>query len=218
MQENQESVKYSVLSIKHLESTVEQLHIKSRECQKDMYEVLEYLRHTNRFRENPRYKKASFWEYLSDRFNILENTYRESVRIFNKFPEHALEYGVGMVAKIDRVCGSKKVGKVMEEISKETIAHKRPLNRVSIETIIQNNRATEKIKKEITDWKAMYLAEQLAHEKTKVALREAMCVIKKQDEQIVKLKTRAEMLNQVKDLFVNFESIPIYREGIVARV
>ncbi len=201
-----EPTKYDALSISDLEGKIEKMFTLSRESQKEMYEVLEYLRTSGRFKENTRYKKALFWEYLEDRFTIRQGTYRENVRAFVKFPSHAVEYGVGIVTKIDRVCGSKKIGKVMEEIAKEAATHKKPLNRASIESIIQKHRARRAIKKAITDWKAMYETEKAAHEKTKAALKVAMTAIKERDEQIEKLKNTAAKFNKVRTILDSFGS------------
>ena len=193
--------KYDALTINDLEGKVEQAHILSRESQKDMYEVLEYLRMSGRFRENARYKKASFWEYLEDRFTIRQGTYRENVFAFAKFPEYAVEYGIGLVTKIGRVCGSKKIGKVFEEIARESASHKKSLNRASIEIIIQKQRATERIEKKITDWKAMYEHEKAAHDSTRESLKIAVATVKELNEQVDKLKRTAETFDKVRTIF-----------------
>jgi hypothetical protein len=200
-QEEKKVTKYDGVSITELETKIEKLHILSREHQKEMYECLEYLRTSYRYKENPHYKKSSFWAYLEDRFTIREGTYRENVRAFSKFPTYAIEYGVGMVAKIDRVCGGMKVDKVISEIQHEAAAHKTPMSRKNMETIIEKYRKTPKVKREITDWKAMYEHEKATHDKTKEALRVAMKKINELNEQIEKLKVTAQTVTSIRKLF-----------------
>jgi hypothetical protein len=193
-----EPTKYDALSIGDLEGKVEKMFTLSRESQREMYEVLEYLRTSGRFKENHRYKKTSFWDYLEDRFTIRQGTYRENVRAFLKFPEYAVEYGVGIVTKIDRVCGSKKIGKVLDEITKEAATRKKSINRAFIEAIIQKHRIAPAITKTITDWRAMYEAERAAHDATKVNLKIAVAKVKELQEQVEKLKETAGVLDRVR--------------------
>lgn len=200
MEEVKKNPKYDGMTISELESDVEKFHLSSREFQKEMFERLEYLRMTNRYKENLRYKTSSFWMYLEDRFTIRENTYRENVRAYSKFPEYTLEYGVGLVSKVNRVCGPMKVEKVMSEIRDMAANRKTPLSRGKMETIIKKH-ATPQIKKTITDWKAMYEAEKLAHDRTKEALKVAMKTVKERDEQIERLKVTAQKVTRIRKIF-----------------
>jgi hypothetical protein len=196
---------FDSLSIVELEKRVEQNHLLSREAQKEMYVMLEYLRTSNRYKENPRYKKSLFWEYLEDRFTIRQGTYRENARAFLKYPEYAVEYGVGLVTKIDRVCGKTKVDKVIGVIAKETATHKKPLDRTAIENIIQANRSTPRIEKVITDWKAMYEAERAGHEETKKALKVAVATVNELRQQVDMLKRTAETFGKVRDVLEGYD-------------
>ena len=213
MNETEKNQKYDGITISELEGKIEKLHILSREHQKEMYECLEYLRMTGRYKENPRYKKSSFWMYLEDRFTIREGSYRGNVRAFTKFPKYTLEYGVGMVSKIDRLCGGMKVDKVISEIQQEATSHKTPLSRDKMESIIQKYRSV-KNKKEKPDWKTMYEHEKAAHETTKEALRFAMKKIKELNEQIEKLKVTAHTVTSIKRIF-DKEKYPIQHPSTV---
>ena len=176
--------------IEAIETEVERLNQSSREQLKEMYEILEYLRTTNRFKENKAYKKSSFWTYLQDRFAIREGTFRENSRAFLKHPQESVEYGVGLVAKVQRVCKPEKIKPVFEQIKTEQSKRKTPLNRQRIEEIIQSNaKKSEKIQKTITDWQAMYNAEMIAHEQTRENLRDAMDTITMLKKQIERLKS-----------------------------
>ncbi len=210
--EEKKNPKYDGITITELEAKVEQFRTQSRENQKEMYECLEYLRLSNRFKENPRYKKATFWVYLEDRFTIRENTYRENMRAFSKFPEYSCEYGVGMVAKVDRECGGMRVEKVFSEIQREAAIHKTPLSRAKMGDIIQKNRLTRKIEKKITDWKSMYVHEKAAHDQTKAALRTAVRKVEELNEQIAKLRPAAQNIISIREL-LNRQDKPVMRQA-----
>jgi len=196
-----EPLKFDGIPLQELETKIETLHIASRELQKEMYEVLEYLRITKRYKENPVYVKSTFWQYLEDRFTIRPGTYRENVFAFTKHPEASVQLGVGLVSKINRLCGNVKAKKVIDEIQKAGESSKKPLPRAKIETVIQKNTDPERLKKrEITDWKAMYEAEISAHENTKESLRVAVARVKELEEQVERLKMTASMITSIREI------------------
>ena len=182
--------KFDSMSIYELESSVETSSRLAKEHQLDMYSTLEYLRMTCRYKENAAYSKASFWRYLEDRFLIKEKAYRDNVRVYTKFPEHALTYGPGVISRIDRICGSTKVEKVVSEIKRAITSRKKEPSCDVIDNIIASNRSTRKIEKTITDWKAMYEHENVAHLATKQLLKEANETIKVLNAQVVRLKAK----------------------------
>ena len=192
--------KYDKIVLAQLETRVVTLHSMSRESQKEMYEILEYLRVSVRFRENPVNKKSTFWQYLDDRFTILENTFRQNVRAFNKYPEASVKHGVGLVAKIGRQCGGPKTKAVLSEIKAADEKRKTPLTRANIETIIQKH-AKPKIEKKITDWQSMYHRELAAHDQTKESLRVAVARVHELSDQVEKLKNTALVVSGIRDVF-----------------
>ena len=198
--------KYAKLGILELEARVESAHQLAREAQMEMYEILEYLRHSSRFKENPGHKKTTFWQYLEDRFTIRQGTYRENVRAFIKYPQPALDYGVGVVTKVVRLC-ERKAPKVFEELKKTAASHKKPLPRAAIETIIQKHRTAPKIEKTITDWRAMYEAEWSMHEATRKELVMANMIIADQAVQIDKLKRTVEDFGRVRAVVVEHDKM-----------
>ena len=192
--------KYDNLSIQELEAVVFMKAKLSRESLKEMYEVLEYLRMSNRYKENPGYKKSSFWTYLDDMFKIREGTYRKSVKAYIKFPNYCDEYGHGTITKISQLCGSGNVDYVIGEIKKAQAKHKKPLQREYIETIINLHRSRPKIERVISDWKSMYEVEKAAHATTLELLRESMKTIEKLNAQIAKLKGTAVAFGNMKKI------------------
>lgn len=177
---------YKKMKIEDIEKTVDVSVKQSRQSLTTVYETLEYLRTSKRFRENQMYKKATFWEYIEDRFTIREKTFRENVDAFLKYPEESLEFGVGLVSRVKRQCGKKNAKRVFQKIKVEQEKRKRPLRRDQIDNII--NAESPKIKRSITAWREMYKAEKIAHEQTRAALKEAMNEIDRKDTQIEKLK------------------------------
>lgn len=202
-EEKQELKKASELEkmdIKEIEIKIEELRLLSRENQKEMYEYLEYLRMTNRYKENALYKKSSFWEYLEDRFTIREATYRGNVRAFTKFPQDAKKFGVGLISKIDKVCGSIKIGDVLSEIHKEINEHKKPISRKKITNIILKHKLSTKTKEKSPNWKMLYENEKAAHERTKEDLKTLMNENKELKEQNEKLKVTAQMTHDIRKI------------------
>lgn len=180
--------KYDCMTINELESMIEAAFRSARDAQKEMYGMLYYLYTTKRFRQNPRYKKAAFETYLEDRFTIRMGTFRENVKAYVNYPDFAVEYGAGLVTKISNVCGSKKISKVISEITKEEKTRKNDLNRSKIEEIIQRNATPTKVKHEVTDWRGMYEREREAHMKTIESLKAAGKRIIELEDQVRRLK------------------------------
>lgn len=111
--------KFEKVDIGTLEKMADDARSQSRIQQKEFVEILFYLRISKRWKENKRYAKSSFWIYIEDLFNMRRNTYMENERAFVKFANETVEYGVGLVAKIDRACKSTDVKKVFQEIDKD---------------------------------------------------------------------------------------------------
>jgi hypothetical protein len=209
----EEEKKFGKMNIGEIEGKIRKLSLMSKENQFEMYRYLEYLRMSERYKENPQYKKSSFWQYVQDMFNILQNTYRENVFAFFKFPEHTKQYGVGLITKIQRECGKLKVDTVIAEIKKEAELRKKPFPRNKIDEVILRYRSPDKKKPEKVDWKALYEHERIAHENTKKALKDAMMRIKELNEQIAKLKESAKKLHQIKT-FIK-EEIPRKQQQVI---
>jgi predicted nucleic acid-binding Zn-ribbon protein len=75
--------------------------------------------------------------------------------------------------------------------------------RDKIEAVIEKHQTPKHmaaIKKEHTDWRAMYQAESTAHEATKQKLKEARKLIAELEDQISKLKVTASIVPQIRHL------------------
>ena len=157
---------YDTLTIVKLESMVIEKNEASLSSKKEMVETLIYLKTSKRFRENKVYAKASFDHYIFDRFNIRPKTFREMQKAFTRHPEETVHYGVGTVARIQRECGQKNAGNVLNEMRKTETAVK-VLKYNKIDDIIKKYAKPRPEKKIITDWKSKYENEAMAHETTK---------------------------------------------------
>mgnify|MGYP003436705980 FL=1 len=153
---------------------------------------------SGRYKENKRYEKATFYNYINDRFNIRTNTYMEMQMAFIKFPKETREFGVGVVSRVMRDCGAVKVKSVLEKLNSAPEASKTILKRAKIEEIIQSNSKPKPIKKEITDWRLMYETELRNHEATKTKLHEALMTIRELNNQIKKLKMTAQRITDIR--------------------
>jgi len=191
---------FAGLPISDLESYVDNCIVDARVAQKEMVEVLLYLKVTGRYKENKRYERATFYQYIEDRFNIRKGTYMEMQRAFAKFPQETVEFGVGLVSKVIRQCGPVRSGKVLADLLKAKETAKTELKRAKIEKIIQDN-TTRRIKKSFTDWRAMYEAEAAAHQKTKDDLSAAYARINELEEQVVRLERTAERYSEIRRVF-----------------
>lgn len=188
--------KYDGKLIDVLETQAGECRLLSRKNDREFIEILYYLKVTNRYKENKRYCKETFYSYIKDRFSLLKGTFEEKRKVYGDYPDEAGIYGPGLVAKTLKVCGSQNVKEVFTQICKAEENRKTPLSRERIDSIIEQNRT--EIKKEIKDWRAMYLAEVAAHEKTKVYLQEAMKKVKLLEGQIERLKKTAESFSVIR--------------------
>ena len=195
-----EKNKFDKFSINELETKVEESAKDARDAQKMQIEVLFYLKVSGRYKENKRYEKSSFYNYIEDRFNIRQGTYMEMQVAFIKFPNETREFGVGVVARVMRDCGAVKAKSVFEKLNTEKERTLTTLKRAKIESIIQSNAKPKPIKKEITDWRLMYETESRAHEETKEKLKEAYSTIRKLQDQINKLKVTAQRITDIRTI------------------
>lgn len=178
---------FNKMDINTLENMVTEYRDVYRNAQYKMIEILIYLEAKGRFKENKRYATSSFRQYLEDRFYIKFPYYQDMKYAHIKFPEETKEYGIGLVSKVVNKCGRIKARKVLDKISTKRAALKNEMPRYKIDQIIDEN-ALPKIEKTITDWHAMYEAERVAHDKTKLNLREALDTINELRAQVEKLK------------------------------
>jgi hypothetical protein len=132
-----ETKENQILSLNVIEKETKEKQILSLEASKKTIFALRHLEVTGRWKENPVYRKSSFKEYLLGFHNIREDNYRDSFRAFDRFEKETMKYGIGIISKIFRECGTKKERQVLDEIQKAERKLKNPIKKDKIETIIQ---------------------------------------------------------------------------------
>lgn len=88
-------------------------------CEKEFIEALYYLDFKKLFRKDKRYKKASFEEYISDRFDLSYQRYRDLLKVYGIFPQEADKYGIGAVRKAIKMMGLRKAEAVFKLLKKK---------------------------------------------------------------------------------------------------
>ncbi len=104
---------------------------------KKIIEGLQYLEVSKRYKENKVYSRASFKSYLDGEFSMHDSTYRELVKAYIRHPDETLKFGVGVVRKINQLCGL-RAKKAFAKIEKAK-------THAQIERIIQEHRNSKDI-------------------------------------------------------------------------
>ena len=186
------------MTIDQIESRIDGNIAKARTADQYMIESLIYLKTSGRYKENKRYERATFYDYVQDRFNLTRTKYMEMQAAYIRFPKECKSEGVGFVARVMRRCSSQNAAQAMAHINRAKAGAKKELKFEKIEAIIADH--TPKIEKKFTDYKAMYAAEVAAHAKTKEALKAAMTRNAELEEQNEKLKLTAARFKDMREM------------------
>ena len=191
--------KYANKSLKEVEKSLDGFNAKSHESRKSFILGLYYLKCSTRYKEDKRYKTTSFENYALERHNIGERRFRDELQAFVKYEPGSKSLGVGMVIKIGKKCGAKKVPVVLKEIAAIEKEVKRPLDRKQINSVIWDNRKPAVKKAATGPTKAEY---KTTLTNTRQELSTKYNMIKEQADQIDKLKktviARDEMIAEYK--------------------
>lgn len=189
-------------TIDAIEENIGKLKESSRDAQVKMYEMLYYLERSRRYKENKRYTKSDFKQYIEDRHGIAYYTYLENRKASVNFRQEVVDFGVGLVSKATRMCGVDKVADVFNEVRKlDEVGKRECVPRKKVEEILILNAKPEKlIKKEHNDWRAMYENEKAEHDRTKALCRS----LSKENEA---LKRQVEKLKESSKIGVLFKQI-----------
>ena len=179
--------RYDGKKIGEIEGEIKTNHNLSIEGQREMTFALTYLRITGRYKENPLYRESSFAAYLIGQYNMREATFMERERAFLHFYDETKRYGVGLVAKVHRLCGAKKEAVVFKAIKKAEDALQTPIKQEKIESIIIAHAPPPKEKPIRVDWEEKYNREYAAHQETKHQLLEAKDQIEKLKKTVLEL-------------------------------
>jgi len=103
----------TILTIENMATTAANRALSHR---KIFIEILFYLERTNRFRENKRFKKATFGQYISDLFYLRYGTYFVERNAFAKHSVEVHTLGIGVVKRIQEKCKTNKLQTVFGAI------------------------------------------------------------------------------------------------------
>jgi len=182
--------KYDSQPIKAIEKEAKTTQVQAKDVYGNFVEILFYLERTQRFKENPLYKKSTFNGYLSFEYGLLYNSYHEKRLAMSNFPEFSKKYTPQLYSAIKKKCGSDKVAGVVKEIEAKDAKLKRPLDRAGIQEIIDKNRKPVKPKAEKPDVK-MLQDKVITFQESSKKLEK---VVMTKDEQITKLKATVKRL------------------------
>ncbi len=162
--------------------------------------VLYYLKVTKRYKENRRFAKATFGQYIDEVFGIREGTFMEWQRAVITYPEESKRHNIGLVAKVAKTCGPIKSKAAFAAIDEVVKSAKKdgPVVRKKIDAVVESFRAKPKIKREVNDYKAMYEREFAAHEAAKGRIRELEAENAELTGQVKKLKRTAERFTEIR--------------------
>lgn len=111
--------KNDALTIDQIETLTDAALKNSTEGRREFIMNLFYLQKTERFKENKRYKKASFETYIKDRHRISFNAYMNERTAFTMFLPEIEKHGLDPIIKIRDKCGTGNIKKVSDILSKE---------------------------------------------------------------------------------------------------
>jgi len=145
--------------------------------------LLYYLDRTSRYKQNARFKNATFEQYIFDMFGLTIGTYEKERVAFIANPDETEKYGVGVVSKARKDCGVPAMQRVFVDLDKE-----KKLSRDKIIATI--NKHARPVPERIPKPSASELQAEV-YRKDKIIAHQ-VSVIKDQAEQIMRLKEALE--------------------------
>jgi len=179
--------KYDTRSITQIETEAAREKILELRHQKNFIRALYYLDYTKRFRENPRFKNASFNEYVKTMFDLSPGRYGDLKLAFIGAPVEAVKYGPSIPIAAHHRCGAVGKEKVFNDLASVPIEKVTP---ALVEKVIAKHEKPElKAKREepvVAKPTVESLMRQLSQKDEIIAEQERTII--EQHEQIKKLK------------------------------
>jgi protoporphyrinogen oxidase len=198
-----------VKSINEIEQEAFKYQTNYVEARREFIQIMLYLEQTERFKENPKFKKASFSEYLRDQYGITYHQYYTERIAYGKYSDKVDEYGFGVVNRIVKTIPKEKQPKVFSVLDKKRKSRKTELSPAEVDSVtksFQKKRKKKKVptpsqmkkselEKEVTDLRAYCNALEKEREelyaqvaKLKKAVIAKENIIKDKDIEILRLK------------------------------
>jgi len=138
--------KYQDSSVEKIETACQALRLSYTNARQSFIEMLFYLHETKRFRENPKFKKAIFKDYIWGMFSITEAQYYKERKAFALYPKEVEKNGIGTVVKVVSLIKTENHAKVFDTIKSIQVKRKTPVKQHEINRIIENHITKKKIK------------------------------------------------------------------------
>lgn len=126
-------------TISQIEDGAKEAMATSMATRREFIETMYYLERTGRWKENVRFREASFGTYLRDIYMLTIGTYDQERIAFIKHPLESNEFGIGTVVNARKRCPALEVPKVFEEIRAVQQKTGRPANHIAIGKIIEGH-------------------------------------------------------------------------------
>ena len=176
--------KYKTMSISDLEMECQSCQGAEMAARKRFIGILGYLKITKRYRENVRFKQASFGVYLEQKFYMSERKFNDERLAFNQYADRCQETSVATVVKIIKKVPVLNHYKVFDKIVRAKKKANGEISQYRVEKIIDQFTPTPKAKpggKTIREYEAEIVD-------LKARLMDAEATIKGQEEQIERLE------------------------------
>lgn len=202
-------------TIQEIEAEATSLQNNYLEQRKEFIKIMMYLDRTNRFRENPQFKKSPFAEYIKDMYNISYHQYYTERLVIEKWPEQAEKYGWGTTARIINNANGKKQEQIFRAVKKKEKEKGEPLHATELDEItkriapkkrkkVKQPKPSEQSKKELEKEVTRLKDDLLALDQYKAELEEQVAKLKKtvaeRNKKISELKQKLDKVTYEKDL------------------
>jgi len=155
--------RYSGLQIQQILNILDDRRKNWQESRKAAIELLYWLEQTNRYRDDARYAKSTFRQFLEYHCGMTYQEYFEARLACIAFPEQTERYGYGTIKKAKRLAGIKNLGKVIKKLDRAAESHDGVLTREQIADTLAPLKKKKKAAKsglqDQKDYEALYKQE-----------------------------------------------------------
>lgn len=186
---------------------------------KGAIEALFYLERTGRFKENPRYKKSTFADYIKYEFSLNENGYHKLRFAFFTYPKESLKYGPEVITAIQSHCGTAKIKKVLAVIEKKDKELKHQIVNEQIKEIINKHALPKQLPKSKVDFEQKYEIERKLRVETDGRYKKAMEQIGRLKPAYIEIKEKyKKATEQIEQLESENQELLAFKNAVVASI
>ena len=130
---------YDGKSLAEIETALSKHNNTSLESRKQFVIGLNYLRMTVLYKQDKRFSRASFEEYLQGRWMMGLHTFNRESLILINYTEAAEKHGIGTINQIMHKCGKSKLKPLIKEVDKIATQSKGRDYREKVDRLIEKN-------------------------------------------------------------------------------